>query len=288
MLGRLPLLLVFLLVFVVGGCATVSEERLTMLESAVLDLQANDMRLASLEETVAKLAAQNPSGSAAGPGEPVKDLQTRPGPRRVSPDPAPARPVAASSATPAPAPAPTPVATSASVPAPAAAPAPVPVAPPASATVPVAAPAPASLPAPVPVKTAAAPAPVGKISNAQAVQQYQSALSTLEAGRAQTAMGLFREFIARFPGHSLAPNAGYWLGECYYSMKQYDSAIIAFKDVVAQFPAHEKAAAAMLKAGYCYALKGDNANARFYLQTLVKDFPASQPASLARTRLASL
>lgn len=249
---RFPLL-VLVLAAALSGCATVSEERLSLLESAVLDLQAQEMRLASLEDTVAGLVARNRSveaqASATTPPVRPEDLHTKPGPRRVYADPAPAPAVPAAS--------------------------PAPSSPPAA-------------PKPAPQPVASRPAPVKKISDAQAARQYQSALSTLESGRPQAALNMFREFLADYPGHALAPNAGYWLGECYYSMKQYDSAIIAFKDVVAQHPAHEKAAAAMLKAGYSYDLLGDGANARFYLETLTRDYPASQPASLARTKLASL
>jgi len=101
-------------------------------------------------------------------------------------------------------------------------------------------------------------------------------------------MSLFKDFLQAHPDHDLAPNAGYWLGECHYTLKQYDSAIIAFKDVVAQHPSHAKAADAMLKAGFSYAQLGDTANARFYLDALLKDYPASRSAALARERLTSL
>ncbi|MDL2209557.1 tol-pal system protein YbgF [Desulfovibrio sp. OttesenSCG-928-O18] len=142
-------------------------------------------------------------------------------------------------------------------------------------------------PVPVPSKPESAPSRVSKPA-AQAPRDYQKALSTLEAGRPTPAMALFRDFLQAYPNHELAANAGYWLGECFYTLKQYDSAVIAFKDVVAQYPAHPKAADAMLKAGYSYALLGDTANARFYLEALLKDYPASRSASLGRARLASL
>lgn len=220
--GRFPLF-ALLLAVALGGCATASEDRLAMLESAVMDLQTRDIRLATLEETVAGLVARQEAS-----GE-KQEMPARPSPRRISPDPV--------------------------------------------------------KPAPVPEKPAPATA---KNNNAIAPREYQTALSTLEAGQPQTALTRFTEFLSRYPGHALAPNAVYWLGECHYSMRQYESAILVFKDVVAQFSSHEKAAAAMLKAGYSYAQLGDVSNARFYLETLVRDFPSSQPAALARTRLASL
>lgn len=125
-------------------------------------------------------------------------------------------------------------------------------------------------------------------SPAQTEREYQKALAALDGGRPLAALGLFRDFLQAHPEHALAPNAGYWLGECHYTLKDFDAAIAAFKDVVAQYPAHDKAAAAMLKAGYSYALLGDTANARFYLEALLRDYPASRPAPLARARIATL
>lgn len=238
MSGRFCLLLA-LLAPVLGGCATVSEERISVLEAAVLDLQTTDMRLASLEDTVAALVARHPLSAAEPAPKARPGFTAGPEPRRVQPEP---RAVA--------------------------------VLPP---------PVPASVPAP-----ASEPAPASRKAPAPAARLYQAALSALEAGRPGSALGQFQEFLRAYPDHALAPNAGYWLGECYYSQKQYDSAIIAFKDVVALHSGHDKAAAAMLKAGYSYALLGDAANARFYLEALIKDYPSSQPASLARIRLVSL
>ena len=227
MSGRFFLLLVVVLCTATSGCASVAEERVARLESAVIDLQARDTRLATLEKTVeALVTGKRLQGSEKATGA---SLQTEPdhAPRRVSSDPS---------------------------------------------------------PSPPPVKLA----PVKKASPAQVARQYQSALAALESGRPQAAMPLFQNFLVLHPETLLAANAGYWLGECYYTLKQYDAAISAFKDVVAQHPAHEKAAAAMLKAGYSYALLDDAVNAKFYLETLIRDFPSSQPAALARTRLASL
>lgn len=117
---------------------------------------------------------------------------------------------------------------------------------------------------------------------------YARALAMFEAGKSQAAQALFTAFLDAHPSGSLAPNAGYWLGECEYSLKHYDKAILAFKNVVSKYPKHPKAAASMLKAGYAYERLGDKENARFYLTALVEDFPKSEPAGLARKKLATL
>lgn len=215
------LLSVCALAIVSGGCAGAADERLDRLASEV---QAQEVRLAMLEDTVSSLSAPGETHSAATP-------------RKAPPLPAApqAKPLAGSS----------------------------------------------------PAARQAVTSPAGM--GGQAGERiYQKALATLESNRPQAALGLFQEFMRACPGHVLMPNALYWVGECLYSQKQYDAAILTFKDVVAQFPAHPKAAAAMLKVGYSYALLGDIPNARFYLEMLVKDYPASAPAGLARARLATL
>ena len=118
--------------------------------------------------------------------------------------------------------------------------------------------------------------------------RYKEALETLQAGQAQKAEALFRDFVKLYPQSRLAPNAGYWLGEAYYNQKKYDLAILVFQDVVLRYPQHDKAAAALLKTGYAYNAISDTANARFYLQQLLELYPRSEPALLARNALAKL
>lgn len=175
---------------------------------------------------------------------------------------------------------------------------------PAPAPAPVPTPTPTPAPTPVPAEQTAqsaqsgqnaavstpsvspAPSPAPAATGEQG--QYKKALSTLEAGRAQEALGLFNDFLRAHPGSKLAPNALYWRGECSYSLGRYADAIISFKDVVTRYPKNPKAAAAMLKAGYAYERLGDLDNARLYLDVLVQDYPGSDPARLARARLATL
>ncbi len=148
-------------------------------------------------------------------------------------------------------------------------------------------------PPPPPRANAAAPqppAPSGGRDAPAANEQgaYDKALAAYNSGRYTEGEKLFAQFLQTYPSGRLAPNAGYWLGECYYSQRKFDSAILAFKNVVGKFPRHEKAAASLLKTGYSYAALGDNENARFYIQMLIDDFPNSQTAAMGRKKLQSL
>ncbi|MDR2892285.1 MAG: tol-pal system protein YbgF [Deltaproteobacteria bacterium] len=117
---------------------------------------------------------------------------------------------------------------------------------------------------------------------------YDRALATFDSGQAQGAEALFTDFMRLYPQSDLAPNAEYWLGECFYTQKRYGEAILAFQNVAAQYPEHNKAAAALLKTGYSYEHLSDPQNARFYLQQLLEYYPKSEPAPLARKALERL
>lgn len=125
----------------------------------------------------------------------------------------------------------------------------------------------------------------GKGQASPAAIAYNEALAEFQAGRYRQAEGLFKTFASHYPESKLLPNAGYWLGEAYYSQGQFDNAIVAFQSVAGKYPKHDKAAAALLKTGFSYEKLADTANARFYLQQLLTDYPQSEPATLARATL---
>lgn len=127
------------------------------------------------------------------------------------------------------------------------------------------------------------PVPAAKVAGDKAA--YEAALNLYENRQYAKAQEAFKGFLTKYPNSGLAPNAAYWLGECYYSVNDFDMAILTFKDVAGKYPSHPKAAASLLKAGYAYAKMNDMDNAQFYWQILVDDFPNSQPAALARKRM---
>jgi len=102
-----------------------------------------------------------------------------------------------------------------------------------------------------------------------------------ERGREQ-----MQEFLKRYPGHELAVNALYWIGEAYFGEKKYEDAILQFQEVVQKYGTHPKAAAALLKQGLAFHALGDDKNARVILQQVVEKYPKSEEAKKAKERLA--
>jgi tol-pal system protein YbgF len=107
-------------------------------------------------------------------------------------------------------------------------------------------------------------------------------------GRYDLAIAGFQRFIKDYGTSSLAPNAHYWTGESYYSMKDFVRAMQAFERVVNDHPRSEKVAPALFKLGLSAAQTGDATRARSYLKRVIEEFPGSDEAKLAKNKLAEI
>jgi tol-pal system protein YbgF len=106
-------------------------------------------------------------------------------------------------------------------------------------------------------------------------ERYLNALTLHQNGKHESAAEQFRRLISEDRNHDLADNAQYWLGECYYSMKQYQRAIIEFEKV-RSFTNSDKADDAQFKLGLCYRQMGDLEKARKEFLTLIATYPQSE------------
>ncbi|MBU2628223.1 MAG: tol-pal system protein YbgF [Proteobacteria bacterium] len=116
---------------------------------------------------------------------------------------------------------------------------------------------------------------------------YGKARTLLIEDNFLNAATLFTEFIKQHPDHSLADNAVYWLGECHYSLGDYEKAILVFKDLETKYPASEKVPDAILKLGYSYLSVNDTNRAHHYLKKVLKKYPFSPAAEKAQEKLRS-
>ena len=116
---------------------------------------------------------------------------------------------------------------------------------------------------------------------------YKKARNLLIEENYITAADLFTDFIKKFPENTLAGNAAYWLGECYYSMNRYKKAITIFKDLVAKYPKSGKVPGALLKTGYAYLSLDDSNRAHHYLKQVLRKYPFSPAAEKAEEKLKS-
>lgn len=117
---------------------------------------------------------------------------------------------------------------------------------------------------------------------------YQKGLDAYRAQDYQKARDTMTQFLKLYPNNDLAANAQYWLGETYYSTKNYDQAILAFQTVIQNFPGKDKVPAAMLKQALAFKELGDMKSARYVLRKLVDDYPLTDEAKTAKTKLREL
>lgn len=92
---------------------------------------------------------------------------------------------------------------------------------------------------------------------------------------------MFRKLIESDRSHKLADNCQYWLGECYYALKQFENSIAEFEKVFA-FPQSNKSDAAQLKIGLSWLQLEKFPEAREQLIRLLSTFPDSEYVPRAR------
>ena len=119
-------------------------------------------------------------------------------------------------------------------------------------------------------------------------QAYRSAFVLLKNGHYEKATIGFRDFLTEYPGSDLADNAQYWLGESFYAIPRFESAMEEFKRILSNYPQSPKLTHAMLKIGYIYHELGQLEDAKRVLSELSNRYPDSTAASLARRRLKRL
>lgn len=89
--------------------------------------------------------------------------------------------------------------------------------------------------------------PAGAASASTAKELYETAYGYLlqqDYGASEVA---FDEFLRRYPGDRLAPDAQYWLGEALYVQRRYKPAGQAFLGVIQKHPTSAKVPSSMLK-----------------------------------------
>jgi tol-pal system protein YbgF len=114
---------------------------------------------------------------------------------------------------------------------------------------------------------------------------YQQGHDAVDSGETAKARELFNKFLELYPKHKLAANAHYWLGETYYTDKNFEQAVLEFQEVIKNFPEKDKVPAAMLKQGMAFKELGDNKSEVYIFKKLIEEFPKSEEAKAAKEKL---
>ena len=109
-------------------------------------------------------------------------------------------------------------------------------------------------------------------------ERYDFALDLmLDKNDYATAGKALSEFIGRHPGHRLAGNAYYWLGETRYVRKDFRGAALAFGEGFRRHSRGPKAPETLLKLGMALAELGKRKEACTAFRTLAERFPGAAP-----------
>lgn len=110
---------------------------------------------------------------------------------------------------------------------------------------------------------------------------YQQALQMVYGRQYYGAIQTFAQFLQYYPQSSLADNALYWTGECYYAMKQYQIALAYFERIPYQYPRGNKVPDSLLKTALSYFSLKQNARGCQALNQLLSRYPKSESARKA-------
>jgi tol-pal system protein YbgF len=161
----------------------------------------------------------------------------------------------------------------------------------AAAEVPPARAVPPAAPAPTaPAMPLASPPPRERIPprpapSSDAERMYAAALATFRSREHGQAVLDLLDFLGRYPKHSLAPAAQYWIGEAYFLQRDYRQAIVEFEKVLEYGTTNSKVPDALLRAGMAWRRLRDPERASQAWQRVTQEFPRSEAAQRARTLL---
>ena len=105
--------------------------------------------------------------------------------------------------------------------------------------------------------------------------QYNDAHRLLQAGKFGKAREAFEAFIEAHPKDDLTDNAYYWLGESYFSSKNYKSAARIYARGFDRFPKADKAPALLLKLAAALAKSNEKSDACKIFKNFAKAVPKS-------------
>lgn len=112
-------------------------------------------------------------------------------------------------------------------------------------------------------------------------QLYASALGNFRSGRYYPSIRYFRRLLRFFPGSRLSENSLYWIGENYFALKKYSTAIKYFGRTLSNGYTH-KDQDARIKRGYAYFMTKRFDLAAREFQRYLKDYPRGRHVGTAK------
>lgn len=125
-------------------------------------------------------------------------------------------------------------------------------------------------------------------SRHEGMHLYFEGMKDLEAGKSDTALKAFREFLAATPDHVYADRAQYHIAEAHLFAKEYSLALVALNLFLSRYPHSFQVPEALYRQALSYENLGKRDAASSALQDLLKRYPQAPVAKQAEQRLARL
>ncbi len=132
-----------------------------------------------------------------------------------------------------------------------------------------------------PTQTRAQPRSSVVVNTSQFSEGYASARSLFESFKYSDALAAFKSLLASQPNHYMADNCQYWIGECYFGLKQYDQAVVEFEKVFS-FSRKDKFDDAQMMIALSYIRNGQRDMAKQAFDKLFSNYPDSEYSARAR------
>jgi tol-pal system protein YbgF len=114
---------------------------------------------------------------------------------------------------------------------------------------------------------------------------YQRSYGDYSMGKFDLAYSGFKTFVDKYPDAELAPQAQFYMGECFYSRNIWKQSLEEYRKIEEYYKKSNLVPSARLKIGLCYDMLGKNNEAINVFLSIVKDFPESQESLAAEGKI---
>ena len=117
---------------------------------------------------------------------------------------------------------------------------------------------------------------------------YQKGLDLVNESKYLEAAAAFEQFLKKYPKSEFASSALMWVGECFYSMRDYQRSIQEFQRFIEKYPRDKNAGLAIFKQGNSFYEMGMTEEAKAFFNKVIQKDPSSEAAAMATEKLAKI
>ena len=117
---------------------------------------------------------------------------------------------------------------------------------------------------------------------------YNMAYADYLKGNFSLAIDGFKIYLDNFSQSPFADNALYWIGECYFSQKEYEEAISRYNQLILNYPLGDKIPAAYLHKGISLMELDRNEEALSVFKLMVSKYPLEEETKIAQEKIKEL